>query len=396
MNADLVLRDLNLVSMRPNGSDPFGFVEDAVIVIKDGLVAFAGPANDFDLPTAGLVERRLNGALVLPGFVCAHNMVLWQEGATPSPEQDGASYRRLVAETAELTAQVSDTDLIDNAQARLAKLLSTGATAYEIKSGFGRTTEEQLRLAGLARRLQEDTNALSVVTLYAGHFIPDGSDPDEHLEEIVTQLLPKVYAANACDAIEVFCDDEAALDIDNASTILEAFYRKKTPTRVSCDRFSDSAGATLPASFYSRAATFLGKSDDAGLETIASVGATMVLVPEAVIRDMGAGPPDIETIRASGGRIAVSCESGPDGFGELDLLSVARRAASTFDLTASEALAGITTHAATALGIADRAGAIGVGMRGDLVIVEASTPEELLRDQRLVPRTVIVAGQPLD
>ncbi|MBB6469379.1 imidazolonepropionase [Aminobacter lissarensis] len=392
MSVDLILHNLRIATMVPSGDDPFGLVDDAVVAIESGKILYAGPASGFEGKTNGARVISMNGKLALPGFVCCHNSMLWMPGGDVPKEMDGAGYRDLVEQTAESTAIASDEDLLDIARQRIARLTRSGVTACELKTGFGRTPDEELRLAMLARQLQQESALLSTVTLYAGHFMPKGRDPDDHMEAIVTKLLPQIYERSACDAVEVFCDDDGGLDLDQASTILEAFYRKKTPSRVSCDRFSDSAGATLPASFYSRSATYLCQSDEDGIQSVAAMGTAMILVPEIALRDAGSRRPDLESIRETGGRVALCSEGGPDGSG-LSLLSVARLGVNCFQLTPEEALAGITVHAARALGLSEQVGTIEGGKRGDLVLFEADSAGDLIQQSEVRPSAVVTAGE---
>src|SRR5258708_16709658 len=243
MDGNLILRDLRLATMISEGDDPFGLIEDAVVAIADGRVVYAGPATHFAASKHDVQSISMHGRLALPGFVCCHNTVLWAQGATANPQQDARSYRRLVNETAELTATTSDAELLDCARDRLAMLVRSGVTTFELKSGFGRTPEEELRLAQLIRQLQGGTSALSTATLYAGHFIPEDTDPDDHLEAIVTRLLPQIQASQGCDAVQVFCDEAAGRGPCPTNTILVTFFLKKTPPPVACDRFSHIARA---------------------------------------------------------------------------------------------------------------------------------------------------------
>lgn len=390
MAADLILRDIRLATMVGDVGDPLGFTDDGVVAIAGGVVSYAGPAGGF-AASAGTPSRSMGGLLALPGLVCCHNPVIWALGAKPAPEQDGAAYKNLVQETARFTASSGEDDLLAVASGRLAELRRSGVTACEIKTGFGLAVEDELRHALIARRLQQQTDMLTRVTLYPGHFMPDDADPDERIEEIVTRLLPQVYEARACDRVEVFCDDEGGLDLDRASTILEAFYRKKTPSRVSCDRFSDSAGATLPASFYSQSAAYLCCSDPDGIGSVAATGTVTILVPEVAMRDRDSARPDIDAMRRAGARIAISTQGGPDTAG-VDLLGAARLAVNCFQLTPVEALMGVTVHAAGALGIDQLAGSLAAGHRGDLALFDAAAPADLLRTSDMRPRAVVKAG----
>ncbi len=120
----------------------------------------------------------------------------------------------------------------------------------------------------------------------------------------------------------------------------------------------------------------------------------MVLVPEVALRDLDSRRPDIAAIRAVGGNLAVSSESGPDGSGAFNVLAAARLAVNRFQLTPYEALSGITLHAARALGLSEQVGSIAVGKRGDLVVFDAEMPDDLVRRSDMIPRAVIAAGHP--
>ena len=385
MAESLVLKDVALATMIPNGDgNPFGIVPGAVLAVEDGIIAYAGPAAGYhgDLSAA----RAMPGRLVLPGFVACHNQICWASEAAVAAA-DGADYRDIVSAAARATSAASDDELLGLMRSRLERLTRSGATAVELKSGFGAAPLDELRLTHLCRRLQVEYDGLARVTLYAGHFIPDGCDPDDHLAEIEQTLLPLACEQNACDAVEVFCDDEGALDLDQASSILETFYRRRIPTRVSCDHFADSAGATLPASFYSRSATFLNHADDIGLASIASAGTTIILVPEAA-----GDRPHIAAMRAANAKIALAPHCGPNDPGKLDVLETARIAIHNWDLTPEEALFGITVHAAAALGVPDQSGVLEEGRRGDFAMFEADRPEDILTPG-VRPTAVACAGQ---
>lgn len=374
MADSIVLKDLTVATMAPDDdNDPFGPISDAVLAIEDGVIKYVGPQAGFDDDLNFAIS--MQGKLAMPGFVACHNQICWA-GEAAGLATDGAAYREIVKATAKATSTAEDDTLLRLMRHRLEQLTCSGVTAFELKSGFGLTPTDELRLTLLCKQLQADHEGLARVTLFAGHFIPEDSDPDAHIEEIERDLLPKAYESNACDAVEVLCDDDSGLDLDQASTILEAFYRRKTPTRVACDRFNDSAGATLPASFYSKAATFLNHADDMGVESIASVGTTVVLVPEAA--NQQSPPPQIAAMRETGAHIALAPHSGPDGSGALDILAPARLALEHWDLTPAEALLGITIHAAAALGVADQAGTLQVGKRGDLAIFDVARPQDVL------------------
>lgn len=367
-------RNLQLVTMA--GDNPLALIGDAVVAAEDGIVSYAGPVADYggDLSAA----HDLRGALVLPGFVACHNALLWAGDAAWVTGQTAEDYRARVLAVADATGAADDDTLLARMHLRIGRLARSGVTACELKSGFGSSPADELRLAILLRRFAAECGMQTRVTLSIGHAYGADIDPDELLAHIETEIVPQTYALDCADAVEVFCDDGAGLDLDHCSTILELYYKKKTPSRVACDRFDDCAGATLPASFYSRAALFLSQTDEMGLGGVARAGCMPVLVPEAVAADMGGGFPDIALLRESGGRFAISTEAGPDGSGTLDLLAVLRACRDSLGLTVGEALSAVTVHAAQALGLADQAGTVAVGRPCDLALFDAADPHDLL------------------
>lgn len=375
MNGTLLLTDLRLATMDGDKDDPLGFVDDAIVSIVNGSIDYAGPTSGFDGDLSDAVS--MDGRLAIPGLVACHCALCWVPGAMPSERLSGSAYRSLVRSTAEATSAADDATLLDAMTGRIERLRRCGVTTVELKSGFGLSAADEMRMSGLCRRLQTTIPVLSRVTLDTGGFVRQGHDADEQIAELETDFLPKIYEYDICDAIEVFCDDDAGLDLDQASTILEMFYRNKMPTRVGCDRFSDSAGATLPASFYSKAATYLCHSDDMGLESIADTGTVMVLVPETGARDEGDRIPLVDVMRRCGAQIAISAQAGPDGSGQLDLLAAARLAVDNYGLTAPEALRGITINAAKALGVNNQVGTVSPAKRGDLALFEGADPVDV-------------------
>lgn len=370
----MILQNLRLVTMA--GDEPLAVIDNAVLAADDGIVSFAGPAAGYggDLSSA----RDMAQALVLPGLVVCHNAVLWAGDVVGPTGQTAEDYRDRTLAVAKDTCAADDHALLALLQQRIERLARSGVTACELKSGFGTEPAEELRLAVLLRRFQADCAMRTKVTLAIGHAYAEAADPEALLAQIETEIVPQTYALACADAVEVFCDDGAGLDLDHCSTILELYYKKKTPSRVACDRFDDCAGATLPASFYSRAALFLNRTDDIGLAGIARVGCVPVLVPEAVAADDDGNFPDLELLRDAGGRFAISTEAGPDGCGTLDLLATLRSARNQLSLSVEEAIQSVTVHAAQALGLADQAGCIAPGRPCDLALFDADSPETLL------------------
>ena len=362
---------------------------DGLVAIESGQIVYAGATSRYDGDRGGAMD--MEGALCLPGLVACHNPCLWAGQHSHSSELSPADHQVLMKDIVAATRQADDETLVAQVAERTAALARSGVTSCELKSGFGGDPETELRFAGLLSAFAANTPMRTRLTLAIGHRFPDDADPYEVLEEIERVHLPAVHQMSSISAIEVYCDEVAGLDLDSCSTILELFYRKKTPSRVACDRFEDSAGATLPASFYSRCATFLNRTDELDLQSLATVGTVAVVVPETLRTDAEPVLPDLSVIRENGGRIALAPLAGPES-GPADMLQVLRMGRRELGLTHEETLAAGTTHPAKALGLSEEAGEIAAGRPADLSFFSAGSLEHLLEDETTRCISIIRSG----
>ncbi|MCL6285967.1 amidohydrolase family protein [Ruegeria sp. 2012CJ41-6] len=375
MSKRLVLSNLSVITMAGENPDT-EVIENALIVSEDGVVAFVGPEDEFEGDNSGAID--MEGALCLPGLVVCHNPCLWA-GDVPSERPiSSEGYRHLTRQVTEATSAADESHLIALLADRIGSLARSGVTSCELKSGYGGDADTELRLVCTLATFAKTSAMRTRITLALGHSFTGDGDPDEFLEHIERVIVPATYEDDLTDAVEVFCDDEAALDLDVCSTILELYYKKKTPSRVACDRFEDSAGATLPASFYSRCAIFLNKTEDLDLEILCNVGTVTVVVPDTMDMDEGQTAPDISAIREAGGRIAISPNLGPDGSGSASILDAMRKSRKQLDLTLEETIAAATVNAARALGLSDEAGIIAAGRPADFALFNAKSLEALI------------------
>jgi imidazolonepropionase len=263
---------------------------------------------------------------------------------------------------------------------RIDGLLRSGVTCSELKSGYGGDAQTELRFVQLLADFARTARIRTRITLALGHVFQGEGDPDEFLEHLEKVVVPATYENGNADAFEVFCDDEGAMDLDMCSTILELYYRKKTPTRVACDRFEDSAGATLPVSFYARCALYLNKSDSLDLENLSNTGTVAVIVPGALDTDGDQLFPDVSKIRKASGRIAIAPDTSASGSHEtmLQALSSGFR---KLGLSAAETIAAATTNAAHALGVENEAGVIAAGRPADLAFFSAASLDNLFKNE---------------
>jgi imidazolonepropionase len=337
--------------------------DDAAVVIEGEHIAWHGSRRDLPERWRSVPAQSCEGGLLTPGLVDAFADVAL-------PERDAGS------------AAVCDADLD-----WLLERLDQGVTWFELKTGSNPDIEVALRQLAWGRALCSRAPQRASLTLQVAHLPDDVGDHDERIEALCTQLLPRAHADGTMDAIEVLCEesrDEAdgaslGFSLDDASTVLEAAYRKKVPTRMGCERFSDSGGTALAPSFYARCAAHLNHCDKLGIEALHQARTTAMLLPLA-LRNNQPHPPLAE-LRALQVPMAVGTGTAQLAGSRPRLpstspLVAARQAMQLFDLDESEAFAAITLHATKVLAGPngpEQGGTISPGAPADLVLWPQST-----------------------
>jgi len=365
-------------------------VDDGAVVISGETIAWAGPRNSLPGQWNALPPQSCDGCLLTPGLVDAFTPLY------PGPA-DG----------------VDDGEYVAHALAQLAANLAQGVTWREFKTGADAGLEGAMRQLSLARRIQGATSQRVFVTLRAAQVREDDDNHDARIETLCTKLIPMAHSSGCLDAVEALCDDgldEATgeargFSLDDASTVLEAAYRKKIPTRLGCERYADTGAVALAPSFYARCAAYLNFCDELGVEALAQARTTAMLLPLAQLPNQPL-PPVKELRRqqipialgtAGGDGQTDSASEGREEGAWASPLRSARRACELYGITAAEAFRGITVAAARVLGgpNADpRAGTLSAGAPADLALWQAANIEALLQvDPETLPRRVWVGGR---
>jgi imidazolonepropionase len=383
-----IIVDATFSTMRECEDDDtgYGFLRDGAAVIGDGKIIWLGPKDDIPSNLRHLPTWSAGGRLITPGLVeCHTHMIFAGDRKTEFSELVlGRNYSDLVWEghgifaTVEATRAASEDDLYSSALRRLRWFVAGGVTTLETKSGYGLDVESELKMLRVARRLDQAGIARVKATLLAGHVYPSQIEPEAFIELICSELIPQAHAGKLCDFVEAYCEETIGFSLDDASTILEAAYKKKIPTRIAADHLSDSAGAALAPAFYAKSAAHLNYTDDVAIEALASARTTAVLLPIAHLELGAKQRPPVEKMREAGVSIAVSTGCNPGTAPTTSLLSAAHLSCAAFGLSPLEAIQGITVSAARALGLSGVVGELTPGADADLAIWDADHPEDLI------------------
>lgn len=371
-------------------------IEDGAVVLADGRVGWVGPSAE--APEASETIDA-GGRVLLPGLVDPHTHLVFAGSRVDefARRMAGEDYRKIAAEgggikaTVRWSREASEEDLFEATAGRARALRRHGVTSAEIKSGYGLSTEHELRMLRVARRVQAEGLLNVTTTLLGAHAVPPERADDRagYVEEVAAEQVPRAASEGLADACDVYLDD-GAFTREEAERILRAAREQGLRVRAHVGQFADLGGAELMAELGALSADHLEEVSDAGLRAMAEAGVVAVLLPGAW-RTLRQRAPDAARMRAHGVRIAVGTDCNPGTSPTVDLPLMASLAVRDAGLTLEEAVLGVTAEAARAAGLED-AGRIAVGARADLGLWNEADPRALAYGIGGIEAALVVLG----
>lgn len=378
-----LLGNARLATMQP-GTGSFGLLDDGAVAIDGGTIAWCGAEGD--LPADFAFERvDMGGRLITPGLIDCHTHVVFGGDRAREFELrlEGASYEQIAREGGGINATVAATraasmdELLTLGLRRVDALIADGVTTIEIKSGYGLTIEDEIKMLRVAREIGR-VRPVRVVTSYlAAHAIPPEyrDRADAYLDDVVLPGLDRAHDAGLVDAVDGFCEGIAF----SPAQIERVFAKARAlglPVKLHAEQLSNLGGASLAARYGGLSADHLEYLDADGVAAMVASGTVAVLLPGAFYTLRETQMPPIDLLRRAGVPMAVATDCNPGSSPLTSLLLAMNMASTLFRLTPEEALAGATRHAARALGLGDT-GVIRRGYRADLAIWDVAHPAEL-------------------
>lgn len=382
---DLLLTDARIATMRAGAPDPYGAIDGGALAIRDGEIAWVGPGSD--LPSHRAEEvRSLDGCWITPALIDCHTHLVFggDRGSEFEARLGGVSYEELAASgggimaTVRATRAASAEELFRGARGRLEAMAGAGAATVEIKSGYGLDLETELRMLEVARRLGRASGLTVRTTLLAAHAVPPEFEgrPDDYLAFVGDEVLPRAAGEGLVDAVDGYCETVAFSAVQLAG-LFERARAVGLPVKLHADQLSDGGGAALAARFGALSADHLEYTPEAGIEALAGAGTVAVLLPGAFLTLGQSRRPPVGALRRHGVPVALATDCNP-GTSPLRSLPEAMALASRlYGLTPAECLAGVTRHAARALGLQHDRGTLEARKRADIAIWDIGHPRDL-------------------
>ena len=367
--------------------DQLNGIKEAFLYIRDGKIAAYGPMSQMPQELKNMAENTVLGAdvvidatgrFVMPAFCDSHTHLVY----AGSREQEftdkikGLSYQEIarrgggILNSAKLLSKTSEDALFSSAYARAQEIMSQGTGAVEIKSGYGLTPQDEIKMLRVIARLKEETPLVIKSTFLGAHAFPSkyADDHNGYVEEIINEMIPMVAAEGLAEYIDAFCED-GFFSVEDTDRIFNAGIKYGLRPKVHANQMGFSGGVQLGVKYGARSVDHLestGPDEFQALkdsDTIATIlpGATFFLnMQYAHARKMiDYGIPVAMASNYNPG----SCPSGSLQF-QMALACIAMK------LTPAEALNACTINGAFAMDVDDILGGITEGKQANIILTK--------------------------
>jgi len=380
----------------------------SVAVDSDGNIACVGTDEEVGRKYqphqfAEVVDA--TGCVVIPGLVDAHTHPVWAGDRVHefSLKMGGASYMEVqkagggIHFTVEKTRQASDSLLLELLVDRLGRMLRAGTTTAEVKSGYGLTTEDELRLLRIVTEASKLV-AMDLAPTYLGaHAVPKGVSMEEATKDVIQRQIPAVLSAREkgevnVENIDVFCES-GVFDIASSRSILEAGLRGGLGVNAHVDELTPLGGTEMAAKLgRSVTVSHCEEISASGISALVASESAAVLLPTTQLLLQLPAPPARKMIQ-QGAIVALGSDFNPNAHC-LAMPVVLHLACSLWRLSPAEVLSAATLNAAYSLR-RQQCGAIQAGFRADMLVLDAPSWEHIvyqLGEHATLIRHVVCGG----
>ena len=366
----------------------FGIIKNAAIGTLDKKISWIGPADTLPEIPQKLSKVVHDGGRkwITPGFIDCHTHLVYAGDRSAEFEQrlQGVSYADIakagggILSTVAATRAATEQELYDATWARVQTLLREGVTTFEIKSGYGLDTVTEEKMLRVATRLRDDRGLRLQRTFLGAHALPPeyAGRADDYIDFICREMLPALHQKNLVDAVDGFCET-----IGFSRAQIEKLFKKSKElglrVKLHAEQLSNQQGGALAAQYQALSADHVEYLDESGVKAMAAAGTAAVLLPGAFYFLREKQMPPVELFRRYKVPMAIATDHNPGTAPVLSLLLMLNMACTLFRLTPEEALAGVTRHAARALGYQDICGTLEKGKAADFALWNITHPREL-------------------
>ncbi|WP_374712541.1 imidazolonepropionase [Symbiobacterium terraclitae] len=361
-------------------------ISGGALAAKEGRIVAVGLADEVLAavrtgPDTCVIDAR--GRAVIPGFVDPHTHLCFAGDRAEefALRLGGATYQEIAARgggilnTVRATREASQAELVALGLRRLDQLALAGTTTVEVKSGYGLTTEHELKQLRAIREMDRRHPLTVVPTFMGAHEVPPEhrSRPEAYVDLLVEEMLPAVAVERGLARFADVFTEKGVFSVADSRRILQRAKELGFGLKVHADELSDLGGAMLAAEMGAISAEHLLHASDEGLRRLAEAGTVAVCLPGTSFCLMNAPYARARRMVELGCTVALASDYNPGSCPAYSMPFMITLACMHLGLDPSEALAAATINAAAAIGLESEVGSLEVGKLADVVILSSPT-----------------------
>ncbi|HAZ30799.1 TPA: imidazolonepropionase [Candidatus Acetothermia bacterium] len=350
-------------------------LRDAYVLIREGRIADVGTGST---PRFSGPSLDAEGRVVTPGLVDPHTHAVFAGSRVQEflARARGERYTGGgILTTVRAVREATEEELVALARPRLLRMLGWGVTTVEVKSGYGLSIEDEVKLLRVVRQISAELPLTIVPTFMGAHAFPPEISREAYLRLLREELIPAVAEDSLARFCDVFCD-RGFYTVEEARAILHAARGAGLKLKIHADELADVGAASLAAELRAVSAEHLLHVSPAGIRALATAGVVAILLPATAFVLNEPYPPARGLIQA-GVPVALGTDFNPGSSPVASLPLVLSLAVLKLGMSPEEVLVAATLNAAAAIGLADAVGSLEPGKRGDLVVWDARSYEEI-------------------
>ncbi len=382
-----------------------GIVDNGWIASKDGIIVFAGTEDAFNKNVKPEKDSEWidgRGMVALPGFVDSHTHLPFagDRAGEFKLRLEGWSYRQLaergmgIQTTVKATRAATKAELVALARGRLDRMLLTGTTTVEAKSGYGLNVEDEIKQLEALRELRD--HPIDIVPTFMGaHEIPPefGSRREEYISLLVQTMIPEVSRRGLAEFFDVFCE-EGVFSLEDTRILIGAAKAAGLKVKVHADEFVSLGGAELASAAGATSAEHLINISNRGIEEIARSGTAAVCLPGVSFFLMMEKKAPVRSLIEAGAVVALATDFNPGSSMLCSMLFVLQLGVFTLGMGIEEAINACTVNGAYATGRHHSVGSLEPGKKMDLLLCDVEDYVSLVYELGFNPiRLVLKSGK---
>jgi len=374
-------------------------IRDGGMLIHDAKIDSVGPSDEIQRKSRGAQIVDARGRVVLPGFVDAHTHLVFAGNRLDDFERRarGESYEQIskagggIWSTVEKTRAASEQDLLAQAKRHADWFLRCGTTTVEVKSGYGLTLEDELKILRVIRSLNEESPLEIVPTFLGAHAVPravaqailpasqnsqTGLSASRYIELVIDEMLPRVAKEKLAEFCDVFCE-RGYFEVEQSRRILTAARKLGIKLRIHADQLSNFGGAKLAAELEATTADHLEKTDRDGIAAMKSAGVQPILLPGSVYALGSSDYPRAREMIQAGLAVVVATDFNPGSSPTPSMPMILSLACTQMKMSPAEATTAATINAAYSLNRGNTIGSLEQGKLANFAIFDCEDYREL-------------------